>query len=167
MRVVRVFAQAKDATTLAKGKFLGPLLSNQLQGYPGMQPHLDYRTADPKPYVTYFPGLVSQDEIRLQAHILPAGSPGASRVVDVPNNSIVTPSAMLPKEQVANSTGHLPIGSYGPTTIATFGDFVYSRSGDKGANVNVGFFFPMGKDMQMKWEWLRSFLTLERFCGLY
>ncbi|KAL2834163.1 DUF1446-domain-containing protein [Aspergillus pseudoustus] len=163
---LRVFAQAKDARTIARGSFLGPLLSNQLQGYPGLQPHLDYRTADPKPYVTYYPGLISHHEIRLQVHHLSTGLPGTSRVVDVPNNSFTTPSAMLPKEQVVSSTGHLPLESFGPTTITTFGDLVYSRSGDKGANVNVGFFFPMGKDMEMKWEWLRSFLSQERFCEL-
>jgi hypothetical protein len=162
----RVFAQAKDSAVLARGRFLGPILSNQLQGYAGLQPHLDYRTADPKPYVTYFPGLVSHNDVQLQVHLLNSDNAQSSRVINVTNNSSITPTHLLPKEQESNSTGHRPLHTFGRTTTATFGDLVYSRSGDKGANVNVGFFFPMGKDMKTKWEWLRSFLTRERFCGM-
>jgi hypothetical protein len=56
---LRVFGQAEDTSTLSKGRFWGPMLSNQLQGYPGLTPNFDYRTATPKLYCTYFLGLVS------------------------------------------------------------------------------------------------------------
>jgi hypothetical protein len=108
---------------------------------------------------------VSHNEVHQQVHFLPSDSQKTTNVVEVPNNSTITPRDFLPKEQESNPSDHHSINSFGPTTIATFGDLVYSRSGDKGANVNVGFFFPMGKDMKAKWEWLRSFLTRERFCG--
>ena len=160
-----VFAQARDKTALSRGKFLGPILSNQLQGYPGLQPHLDYRAADPKPYVTYFPGLVSHTAVHQRVHFLDDNSGGTSAVFDVPINSIITPTDLLPKEQNLTRDAHGSTSDPGPKTIAPLGDVVYSRSGDKGANVNVGFFFPMGKDMRMKWEWLRSFLTSEKFSG--
>jgi hypothetical protein len=41
---------------------------------------------------------------------------------------------------------------------------VYARSGDKGPNVNVGFFCSGGDVAleQSKWDWLRSFLTIDR-----
>ena len=38
------------------------------------------------------------------------------------------------------------------------GNIVIGRSGDKGPNVNMGLF----TDRPEIWEWLRSFLTLER-----
>lgn len=162
-----MFAQAKESSVLSRGKFLGPILSNQLQGYPGLQPHLDYRTADPKPYVAYFPGLIAHKDIQLRVHVLENDTTQPLRVIDVMNNTSVTSKNSLPKEQESNAKGHRPLHSFGPTTHATFGDLVYSRSGDKGANVNVGFFFPVGNNMKTKWEWLRSFLTRERFCGMF
>lgn len=160
-----LFAQAREKTALSPGKFLGPILSNQLQGYPGLQPHLDYRAAAPKPYVTYFPGLMLHSAIQQRVHYLSDASQGSSAVFDVPANTAITPTDRLPKEQnvVLDTDGST--SDFGPTMIAPLGHAVYSRSGDKGSNVNVGFFFPMGKDMSTKWEWLRTFLTLERFTG--
>ncbi|KAH6668284.1 hypothetical protein B0J14DRAFT_600286 [Halenospora varia] len=164
---LRVFAQAKTPTPLTRGRFLGPLLSNQLQGYPGLTPNLDYRTSDPKPYVTYFPGLVPVSSIHQRVYSL-SGSPSTSSdsFVDVPNVTVLTPESQLPKEQESNATGHRPVDSFGQTIVIPLGDVVYARSGDKGANVNVGFFIPAGRDNNEKWEWLRSFMTRDRLIGL-
>ncbi|KAF4996269.1 hypothetical protein FDECE_12513, partial [Fusarium decemcellulare] len=54
---LRVLAQSRDPKLLTPGRLLGPMLSNQLQGYPGLTANLDYRTAEPKLFCTYFPGL--------------------------------------------------------------------------------------------------------------
>jgi len=48
--------------------------------------------------------------------------------------------------------------SFGPTISMPLGNIVIGRSGDKGPNVNCGLF----TDRPEIWEWLRSFLTLER-----
>jgi hypothetical protein len=39
---------------------------------------------------------------------------------------------------------------------------VAARSGDKGGNANVG----LWTDSPERWEWLRSHLTVDRFCAL-
>ncbi len=58
------------------------------------------------------------------------------------------------------------LSEFGETIKAPLGSLVYARSGDKGANVNVGFFFPAGQDADLKWDWLRNFLTKERLHGM-
>lgn len=115
--------------------------------------------------MTYFPGLVLHSAVHQRVHSLSDDSRGASAAFDVPTNSVITPTDLLPKEQNLTRDANGSASNFGPKTIAPLGDVVYSRSGDKGSNVNVGFFFPMGKDMRGKWEWLRSFLTLEKFSG--
>jgi hypothetical protein len=143
-------------------------MSNQLQGYPGLTFNLDHRTADPKPYVTYFPGIIDLSTAQQHVHFL-ADKSGKSQATSkaVPNNKIVTLEKDLPREQESNSKGHHDFNSFGETIVLPLGDEVYARSGDKGANVNVGFFFPSGPNAEMKWEWLRSFLTREKLCGTW
>jgi hypothetical protein len=49
----------------------------------------------------------------------------------------------------------VPLESFGPTTRAPLGDLVYARSGDKGANANVGFFVHEPDE----YRWLQSVMT--------
>jgi hypothetical protein len=164
----RIFGQAKTPEPLTRGRFLGPILSNQLQGYPGLTPNLDYRTADPKQFVTYFPGLVLQNSVKQHIHFLSKSGGGTSgSPIEVPNPKVLTLEANLPREQDCNSSGHKSLESFGECVNVPFGEVVYARSGDKGSNVNVGFFFPAGDNESEKWEWLRAFLTRDRICGKY
>lgn len=149
-------AKAKDPKLLTRGRFLGPLLSNQLQGYPGLTPNLDYRTADPRALVTLYTGLVHRNHIKQQLHILGAAAQ------DVPDDASSTRPVVSPVSQAVEKPQDT---SFGPTTKAPLGSILLGRSGDKGANVNVGLFFPSAEESVEKWDWLRGFLTTARLIG--
>ena len=51
---------------------------------------------------------------------------------------------------------------YGPTKPVPFGDVVHARSGDKGANANLG----VWTDNPDAADWLAGFLTTDRFASL-
>ena len=52
----------------------------------------------------------------------------------------------------------IPLEDFGPTKSMPLGNIVIGRSGDKGPNVNCGLF----TDRPEIWEWLRSFLTIQK-----
>jgi hypothetical protein len=52
-------------------------------------------------------------------------------------------------------TSPVSISSFGPTVTRPLGDIALSRSGDKGANINIGIFVHTDEE----YDWLRSFLT--------
>ncbi|KIW88204.1 uncharacterized protein Z519_11315 [Cladophialophora bantiana CBS 173.52] len=160
----RVLAQAKDPKLLSAGRFLGPLMSNQLSGYPGLTANVDFRTAEPKQLCTYFPGLVNQSHVQLSVHFV---SPlvGKGEGVLVPRHEVYTPIHQLPSQRDYQPTDPAPLSSFGPTVKAPLGLAVYARSGDKGANVNVGFFIPRGLRESEKYAWLRSLLTTDTLRG--
>lgn len=54
------------------------------------------------------------------------------------------------------------MSTFGEVTKAPLGSIVFGRSGDKGANCNVGFFVQRTDE----WNWLRSYLTIERVKSL-
>lgn len=54
--------------------------------------------------------------------------------------------------------------TFGPTIKIPLGYQVFARSGDKGANINVGL-FPQG-DSEAEWDWLRSALTTHKLLQL-
>ncbi|PIB00687.1 hypothetical protein CB0940_01182 [Cercospora beticola] len=163
---LRVFAQADNPQVLSRGRFLGPLLSNQLQGFPALTPNLDYRTADPKPIVTLYTGLIKREQIRETCHFLQ--SSGAEQSV-LPRHSLQnvpehypTPGAVPP----LSDEHYTALESFGPTIKAPLRSILYGRSGDKGANVNVGLFVPSSQQTEQTWQWLRSFMTIDRLIAL-
>lgn len=156
---LRVIAQSSDPQRLTAGKFLGPILSNQLQGYPGLTANLDYRTAEPRLICTYFPGLVDRHKVHQQIHSLE----DPSRPVPVPDIAVLTPKHLLPKQLSHETACPMRLDDFGPTDRVPLGLAVYARSGDKGSNANVGFFFPERTNMKLKFDWLRSFLTIDTF----
>lgn len=162
---LRIFAQAKDPKTVAPGRFLGPLMSNQLSGYPGLTANFDFRTAEPKLFCTYFPGLVNQRHVQQVVQFASVG--GAKSGCLVPRITAYTPVDRLPNQPDYQPTSPVALSSFGPTIKAPLGLAVYARSGDKGANVNVGFFFPRGLHEKDKYDWLRSFLTTKTLRGMY
>lgn len=154
---LRVLAQSRDPTRLTPGRFLGPMMSNQLQGYPGLTANLDYRTAEPKLICTYFPGLFDRRNVHQVIHFVE----DPSRTIAVPDTATFTPRRLLPKQRSYETANAVPLADFRPTKHVPLGSVVFARSGDKGSNVNVGFFFPAGKGMKLKYDWLRSFLTIE------
>ncbi|KAK6371412.1 hypothetical protein LTS17_009143 [Exophiala oligosperma] len=161
---LRILAQAKDPRLLKPGRFLGPIMSNQLSGYPGLTANVDFRTAEPKLLCTYFPGLINQSEVQLSVHFMPPC--GDDQGLLVPRHEVYTSTSQLPSQPDYQPRNPTPLSSFGPTVRAPLGLVVYARSGDKGANVNVGFFIPRGLNETPKYDWLRSFFTTETLRGL-
>jgi hypothetical protein len=65
---VRIFVQAP--TRQAVQDFRLALFYNGQQGCCGLHLGMDWRTLDPKPYMVYFPGLISQAQIKTHVHLL-------------------------------------------------------------------------------------------------
>lgn len=57
-----------------------------------------------------------------------------------------------------NTKDPVPLETFGETVDAPLGYVALGRSGDKASDANVGFFVPN----QEQWDWLRSFLTMEK-----
>lgn len=112
------------------------------------------RTADPKSFYVYYPCIMPQDEIEEAVHILDKGG-------EVKESFPVTRPPKYEEfgERDSYDTANaVPLESFGPTVTMPLGNIVIGRSGDKGPNVNCGLF----TDRPEIWEWLRSFLTLEK-----
>lgn len=155
---------------LTRGHFLGPLLSNQLQGFPALTPILDYRTADPKRSVRLYTGLVPISNVTERLHLLgpaPEYYETASNVqplnlemcFDSTRVNLSRPALL--QHMVLNP----PVAFSGPTIKVALGSLLYGRSGDKGPNVNVGLFFPVKHQTEQKWQRLRTWLTTPKLIG--
>lgn len=154
---VRIFAQAKTEESLLPDRFMGPVIQNLIQAFPGITPDLEYpRTAQPKPYLTYFPGLIPRHMVPATAvHLLTESEP--TTVIEHTSETASSP----PRRQDNYEPQHpRDLASFGETVRIPLGYQVFARSGDKGSNVNVGF-FPQG-DSEEEWQWLRAFLTTPR-----
>ncbi|KAK1761721.1 hypothetical protein QBC33DRAFT_520174 [Phialemonium atrogriseum] len=158
--VIRVFAQAAKEETLTKRNFEYPLIQNLGQAFPGFTPNLEYaRTGQPRPYLAYFPALIDRSKVDMKVHWV-----GSQDCIAV-SHSIGTTSG--PNEVVQENyepTNPVGLDAFGPTVRVPLGHKVFARSGDKAANVNIGF-FPQGES-QEEWDWLRSFLTTQRLIEL-
>jgi len=158
---LRVFTQAASAETVSKVTRLA--LSNVLSGFPGMSLNMDLRPATPKPFLDFWPGLIPRSFSSQAVHF-----PHSQKTFAVPDSSPVLTLTELPAQPSYEPTKPIPLARFGPTIRAPLGHVVYARSGDKGPNVNVGFFCSGGNDAQEKgkWDWLRSFLTVAEFRSL-
>jgi hypothetical protein len=153
---LRVFGQARDRETVASlGK---AMLDTLMQHYPGMHGSLDWRLLEPKPYLAYCPCITEQRRLKEEIFLLDkagnlalnvdTGSPPAFHAISPRHNSVTAnPVAMA---------------EFGPTIKARLGDLVLARSGDKGSNLNIGFFVREADE----WDWLRSFLDHDRMIAL-
>lgn len=65
----------------------------------------------------------------------------------------------LEKRASYDTTAPLTLSSFGPVKPRRIGDLVLARSGDKGSNLNIGFFV----QTPIQWSWFRSFLSLSKF----
>ncbi|KAI8631450.1 DUF1446-domain-containing protein [Xylariaceae sp. FL1651] len=154
---LRLFVQAQSAETVRRVH--QAWVYNLMQHFAGMNCTLDTRTlAIPAQFLGYFPALVAQSWIRESVNLL-------GRKGDVEECLVVGPPQLT--EKLAPRENYDPISpralsSFGPTTTIPFGDIMLARSGDKGANVNVGFTPRKTYDDAQVWEWLRSFMTRDK-----
>ena len=158
---IRILAQAEDAASLSSQNFSGLIIENLCQAYPGFTPHLEYhRTGTPRPYLSYFPALIPRHYLEpMKVHFLSTNS-----TICIEHPKLTSAVVDLPKQRNYEPINPETLARFGPTVMVPLGHQVFARSGDKGANVNVGF-FPQG-DSTEEWDWLRSFLTTEQLLEL-
>src|SRR5579862_2177700 len=158
---VRIFAQAKQRETMIEENFKHPVIENLISAYPGFTPSLEYhRTGSPKPFLAYFPGLLSRKYIDpVKVHFL-----DSEEVFSIAHPQNYAAISELPKPENYETKNPVPLEKFGETVSIPLGYQVYGRSGDKGANVNCGF-FPRG-DSQEAWDWSRSYLATQKIMEL-
>lgn len=130
-------------------------MDNIMQSYPGATFALDVRQALPKPYFEYWVSLLPQASVKHVCHI-----PWKDTTVDIPPSS---DTQDFVHEQASYETeSPVDISALGATRRVPLGYIVHARSGDKGSDSNVGFFVRHERE----WDWLRSFLTVDKLRAL-
>ncbi|KAH6886417.1 hypothetical protein B0T10DRAFT_530604 [Thelonectria olida] len=115
-------------------------------------PNNDIRQVVPKPYYEYWVSLLPQSEFKHRVHCLFADT----KVVDMP---APRNTRVYPKQQPSYETeAPVALSTWGETARVPLGYVVLGRSGDKASDCNVGFFVRNDDE----WEWLRSFLTVDK-----
>jgi hypothetical protein len=117
---------------------------------------LDLRTVVPKPFLGYYPALVPQDIIDERVTLIGTESDPTRREqfrVGPPRQT-----QPIEKRQSYETQDPVSLSSFGPCARRPLGDIVLARSGDKGANVNIGLFVQTAQ----QWNWFRSFMTCDR-----
>jgi hypothetical protein len=158
----RIFAQARDSSSIAPQKFLRPIIDNIMQGYPGATFHLDFRQGIPKPYFEYYVTLIPQSSVKHVMH-LQTRWPEIYLDVPIPPPSI---TKTFPDRQPSQATTGNPVDlstePFGPTQRVPLGTLVHARSGDKGSDCNSGFWISRRGShslFQETYDWLRSLLS--------
>ncbi|KAK2805956.1 hypothetical protein FQN50_005971 [Emmonsiellopsis sp. PD_5] len=153
----RVFAQAGSAEVLMM--IPRTLSEYTMQHFSGFHLAMDVRTAIPRPYLAFYPAIYPQPSLEESINFLaPTGSSIASS----------TPAGHPPKyepiepRQSYDAVSPIDLASFGPTRPIRLGDIALARSGDKGANINLGIFVRSAT----QWEWFRAFMSRERMRGL-
>jgi hypothetical protein len=156
----RVFAQtdtAEQAWSVVKtmGEF-------GMQHFSGFHLSLDMRTAIPRSYLAFYPAITSQEGLDERVTILSADG-GDERSEGAGHPSRYQAFSAGERENY-DTVDPVPLGEFGPTRKVRLGDVVLARSGDKGANVNIGLF--ARDSSERHWKWLCSWLTRARMIEL-
>lgn len=142
---VQVAAAAADQKTVSG--FLNQFLSYGLGSIPGFYIDMTQMySVSGQPRIDYWPGLVRQADLHHRVHL------HDGRVLDIappPDTVVFTGQPETPAS---------PATASGPTATVPFGQIVYARTGDKGANANLG---AWARD-EAAWPWLAGFLTADR-----
>jgi len=143
---MRIFMQAKELLAVQKAAMAWN--ARFMTHFPGMHCSLDMRTVQPKPFLGYLPALVEQKEIDETVTL-----------VNESRHSVGPPKKTEPLGPRSSYETTAPIStSNAPFTMRPLGDIALARSGDKGANINLGIFV----QTRPQWDWLRSFMTRDR-----
>lgn len=151
----RVFAQSSDPELVRPdipNGFNRWCLEVFLQCAPGLSLTNDLRQVAPKPYYEYWVALLPQDQLPLRVHYLF----GDKTVTSLSPPKI---TKEYPRQQASYETeSPVDLATFGETVRAPLGYIVAGRSGDKASDCNCGFFVRHDDE----WDWLRSFMTVER-----
>lgn len=158
----RIFAQARDSSSIAPQKFLRLIIDNIMQGYPGATFHLDFRQGIPKPYFEYYVTLIPQSSVKHAMHL-------QTRWLEIYLDVPIPPPRItktFPDRQSSQATARNPVDlsaePFGPTQRVPLGTLVHARSGDKGSDCNCGFWISRRgwhSLFQETYDWLRSLLS--------
>ncbi|KAF7544151.1 hypothetical protein G7Z17_g10193 [Cylindrodendrum hubeiense] len=128
----RFFAQSpkKEAFT----QFRRSIFYNGMQGYCGLHLGMDWRTMEPKPYVSYFPALIPQEVLpSLTVHFI-SGEKYPVPAANFEDMRAISESPLAPSSESVKMPP-----TNGRLISRPLGDLFFARSGDKGGNANVGF----------------------------
>ncbi|CAM1505001.1 Fc.00g106380.m01.CDS01 [Cosmosporella sp. VM-42] len=151
----RMFAQSpkKEAFT----QFRRAIFYNGMQGYCGLHLGMDWRTMEPKPYVSYFPALVQQGILPdLAVHFV------TGEKYDVPPPTLSGSIAVSQRPSGHQTATSNRLSARDKTVTRPLGDLLFARSGDKGGNANIGFWV---RD-PAAYPFAQSFLTVPRVIEL-
>ncbi|KAI9743703.1 MAG: hypothetical protein M1818_003019 [Claussenomyces sp. TS43310] len=126
-----------------------------MQHFAGACASGDTRTAIPKTFLAYYPGLIEQSTLNEAVHF--CGSASKSFAVGHPPQY----EAVGPRDHYETENA-VDLGAFGLTIMRPLGDIALARSGDKGANINIGIFVRREEE----WDWLRSFLNVAQMKAL-
>ncbi|KAK7224978.1 hypothetical protein V2G26_012981 [Clonostachys chloroleuca] len=153
---IRMFAQSLKKEAFSQ--FRRAIFYNGMQGYCGLHLGMDWRTMEPKPFVRYFPALISRSSLPDLSVKFVAGE-----VFSVPSRKETAKKyvASLPSPQQSYPSV-LDTGNAHAMVVRPLGDLFFARSGDKGGNANVGFWVRSEK----AYPWARKFLTSAKLVEL-
>jgi hypothetical protein len=99
----------------------------------------------PKPFLAYYPALIEQNEIN---EVVTIFSKGGQTKFEAGHPSQYEKTKARESYDTENP---VPLESFGQTKKLPLGDVVLGKSGDKGANINLGLFVRTEEEFQ----WLR------------
>lgn len=142
---------------------LGICVDYAMQHVSGAFGSTDLRTAMPLPYLGYFPALYPQSLLNEKALML--GADGiVAQEVEAGHPSCYEDLAPRPNYDGPENTDEYDLTNvkvdYGATRTVLVGDIALARSGDKGANVNIGLF--VNESDPELYDWFHSWLTRDR-----
>jgi hypothetical protein len=147
---LRIFAQAASEADFPPNGIAALVEGLSMGTYPGYHRALDLRCTMPKLFMEYWPTRVNEDQLQLRVSILGGES------IAIPNHAN-TIDYMVSEDYDAKLT--YDPSRWGPTILLPLGTIVMGRSGDKGANANIGLFMRHADE----YDWLRSYLTKKKF----
>ncbi|OQU96349.1 hypothetical protein CLAIMM_02444 [Cladophialophora immunda] len=125
-----------------------------MQHYHGKSFSMDFRSRAPRSFIGYFPAVIAQTQIQEEVCFVDSGL--------VFNVGHVGHTRPIGQRRSYETASPVDLGRFGPTEEDILGRVVYARSGDKGGNINIGFFVHADDEF----DWLRSFLTCDRMIDL-
>lgn len=109
----RLFVQAPKKEAIEK--FRKAIFFNGQQGYCGLHLGMDWRTLAPRPFIKYFPGLISQDFVEQQVHFV-----GSKEVIPVSRAGQEFATALV-KQESYEASHPIDVSSLGQTVQRPLG----------------------------------------------
>lgn len=113
----------------------------------------DHRTAIPKPFLAFYPAVISQSALEECVNIISKDGNVKTSIVGPPRKT-----EPIGERADFDTENAVDLASFGETVMTPLGDIALGRSGDKGANVNFGVYVHTDEEFQ----WLRSFMSKKR-----